>query len=91
MVKATVEREGGGKLLLLGITPENVRRMRAGRPVYVNGKEVGMPGVEVAVMFGETERALLEDLRKQGVELPANAETQVATVEALHRLKGTTP
>lgn len=91
MVRASAPTGDGGVMLLLGLTPANLRRVRAGEPIYVDGEPLGAPGVKVLICFGETERHIVADLRAGGIEVPAGVEESVRAVEAEHRRKGTTP
>ena len=91
MIRAAAPIEGGGTLMIFGITPENVRRMRAGKPIHVDGATMGVPGVVVVICFGETERHIVAQMRAEGVQMPPDAEASLAAVEAEHRRKGTTP
>lgn len=91
MFRAANETKDGGHLLLLGLTPANIRRMRAGEPILVDCADLGLPGVRVSIMFGQTERAIVAELRDAGFDLPSDVDQSVRDVEAEHRRRGTTP
>ena len=52
--------ENGRRLIILGISDENVARLRQGQPVFVAGSSVGVPEVEVIICWGATEYELTE-------------------------------
>jgi hypothetical protein len=61
MVKFTAH--GKGKTLVgLGITSDNVARLKNGKPIVVTAESINLPfPIEIMIMYGET----LEDLKKQ--------------------------
>jgi hypothetical protein len=60
----------GRPMLLLGIEAENVKRLKEGQPIHVNGREDDLP-IDVVIMYGETLQDVLDDLVKAGVQLPS--------------------
>lgn len=67
MIRAVFSRgDGKRKLLLIGLSEENVRRLRDGKPVLLEGEEIGLD-VDVCVCHGETEQALMGELRAIGL------------------------
>jgi hypothetical protein len=68
MIRAVLKRRGGD-LILLGITPENLHRLEQGQPVLVKGESIDKP-FDIAIVWGETEQAIADELRKTGVEIP---------------------
>lgn len=90
MIRASAPTADGGTLIVLGLTPGNLRRLREGQPIYVDAAELGAPaGVKVAIMFGQTERAIVAELRAGGIQLPDGADDSLRDVEREHREKGT--
>lgn len=89
MLRASSTSGDGRRLMLLGLTPENVRRLKDGEPILVDCAELGVDA-RLTIMFGQTERAIAAELRSHGVELP-DGETAVRDAERVHREKGTTP
>lgn len=74
MIKFTAKAKDGLPLLALGITDENVTRLRAGLPVHVapaDLQQMGLPAMHITIMHGADERAIIHDLRENGVDLPA--------------------
>ena len=66
MIIARATREGGGELLLLGLSMKNLERAFAGDPVHIR-KEVhgdGVPdGWEIVIVIGEDEASLYRQLK----------------------------
>lgn len=92
MIRAGTPRaDGKGHTILLGVTPANLRRLRDGQPILVECDELGLLGVRITIVFGQTERAIMADLRAAGIELSSDVEQGVRDVEREHREKGTAP
>ncbi len=72
MIKAKAEGPNG-PVLLFGISEENVKRMMSGNPVAINLAEMGMHG-QILIIYGKTERAIIEELQANGIELPPQHE-----------------
>jgi hypothetical protein len=62
-------RARAGKLVLLGITRANLERLMKGQPMRIPGDDpaIGLPGVTIAIMYGETEEAIAAELRAHGL------------------------
>jgi hypothetical protein len=72
MLKFTARSGDGRPLLMLGITDENVARLKAGKPILVKADDVaamGLPAIAVAIQYGATEQAILDDIMDQGVKI----------------------
>lgn len=91
MIRAGTKTKDGGQLILLGVTPANLRRLKDGQPIYVECDDLGLPGARIMLVFGQTERAIYAELRAAGIELPADAEQGLRDLEREHRDKGSTP
>lgn len=65
MITATATGPDGKRILMLGITRENIKRLIAGQPIRVGAEShPGFPeDVMVAIFFGETERDITEALK----------------------------
>lgn len=70
MIRAVATKVDGSKLLVLGITKENVERLKQGRPIHVEGAPMGVD-TSVVIYYGETARDLIKQLKDAGIELPA--------------------
>ena len=69
MIIARAGMTGTDELLVLGITRRNVEELLKGRPIRLTTEThgAGIPlGWTIAIVFGETEAAIAEDLRKAG-------------------------
>lgn len=42
MIKATMQTEEGKNILLLGISAENVARLKEGKPIHITGEDLGL-------------------------------------------------
>lgn len=78
---AGVNRDGK-PLFILGIEPENVRRLTAGQPIEVNLSTLDGPDVEVVILYADdTASAELEKLRAKIGPNPLAAANLGATNE----------
>lgn len=60
MVGARFENSLGEEVVFIGISAENVRRMKAGDPMYFDGDRCGVSGVKICIVYGETEAEIAE-------------------------------
>lgn len=75
MLKAFFKNERGELAIILGLSAGNVRLLREAQPIVISLAEIGVPqGGQLLIMFGETEQAILAELKTWGVDL-APAET----------------
>lgn len=61
---------GEDKLLVIGLTRDNAERLLKGQPIRVDGAKVGIPGVQVLILGGETEEGIALDLAGIGAVGP---------------------
>lgn len=61
MIKAGMTKKDGGRLVLLGITGGNVRRLKMGDPINVDLIPLGIPG-EIIICYGDNMTALKKQL-----------------------------
>ena len=59
----------GTSLVGLGLSEENIQRLKEGQPILIHGEEIGLPEIKIAIMYGKTEQTLYEDLKKSGVTI----------------------
>lgn len=53
--------------ILIGLSARNLELLKEGRPIFKR-----IPGAPtLLIVYGETEQHILADLKKQGLELPA--------------------
>lgn len=79
MMTCVANADDGTRIVLLGLTRENVRRLTAGQPIRVAA--VSHPGfpldLKIMITFAETDRELGEALRAADV---VSDDTQIVTV-----------
>lgn len=69
MLKFAIKRPKG-PLIGFGLSHMNLEKLKAGLPIKINLEQFGLQG-EVFIFAGETEKAMAEDLKKEGL-LPAD-------------------
>jgi hypothetical protein len=52
--------------ILLGLSDENLRRLREDMPIAIDGREIGMPDIDVVIFAGRTEDEMLALLKRAG-------------------------
>jgi hypothetical protein len=65
MIKAKGEMNGR-QCILLGLSSGNLKRLKAGKPIKVNGTEMGMD-TDIVIFWGRTEKSMVRDLQKVGI------------------------
>ena len=66
----TMLKARSGNLILLGLDRENIKRLQEGSPIKFDGAQVGLDGVSVGIIYGETLLHIQRDLQKAGFALP---------------------
>lgn len=66
MLKAIGKRPDGGNLLLLGLSRENMRKLLRKQPLFFDCADLGLTGLSVTILGGETEADITRDLRQFG-------------------------
>lgn len=51
-----------GDLVIFGLSRMNLEKLQEGKPIVFDGKEVGLDGKRVLIIFGETENAIVREL-----------------------------
>lgn len=59
-----------GHILFVGLEEKNIKLLKNNKPINFKADDVGFPGLEIVIMFGETNTEILEDLRSIGVIIP---------------------
>jgi hypothetical protein len=70
--------QDGGAALLLGLTFADVAAMAAGASCHIPAAKMvlfGLPAIDIALVFGETEQVLLAKLAAAGVEIQHDPST----------------
>lgn len=70
-----------GGTIILGLTDGNLRLLRDGRPIHILGRELGLEGCDIVVLWGEDGPAICKVLEGAGLEVPPGAAEQAAENE----------
>lgn len=65
MIIASATGENGRRVLVLGVTRENLERLTAGRPIHLRAEShPGIPeDLAIAIVYGETGADIVKQLR----------------------------
>lgn len=66
MIKVVLQTSRG-PMLLFGLTKTNVERLKAGDPIHIDCGELGVHGVTVVIMYGDTQTDITDELESVGV------------------------
>jgi hypothetical protein len=58
-----------GNNLVLGVTVANMQELNDGVVIHVLGDRVGLPGVNIYLVLGETHEQMRRDLRASGYDI----------------------
>ena len=67
MIKAEGKRLDGKRVFFFGLSHENLRRLKLGQPIKINGDEIGFPLTVFVIFVGETEKTMANDLINSGL------------------------
>ncbi len=70
MIRAVIARSNGTKMILLGVDERNIECLKAGKPIHVECDPMGIHGIEIAILYGETPQHIIDELRQVGIDLP---------------------
>lgn len=71
MIKAAILKKDGGRVLLFGLSKENLKRLQKDQPIHIFLSELGNYSKdEIVIMYGETEQTITDDLKKMFPGLP---------------------
>ena len=71
MIKLVVTKKEGGKILLFGLSKENIERLKQEQPIHFFLSEMGNYGKdEVMIIYGETEQSITAELKTIFPNLP---------------------
>lgn len=75
MIKAVGKSAGVPTSVLLGLSDENWRRLRAGQPIPIrlHDLDASLPELTVVLLGGPDEASLVDDLRALGGQLRTSA------------------
>lgn len=62
MIKARLKTINGTRVYLIGLSDENVKRLKAGQPIQFDAKDIGIPeGGQVLIVHGTTEQEIAKE------------------------------
>lgn len=67
MIKAAGKAGDGKRLLLLGLSDENVKRLKADQPILIKAEdlaELGFQDMHIAIVYGSTEEEIMERIQE---------------------------
>lgn len=67
MIKFLVDGKNGVKLIGLGLSEGNIKRLKAGDSVYIHLDELGFEGLDLTIIYGKTEKSIVDVLNAQGL------------------------
>lgn len=67
MLKAAGRTADNRPVLLLGLSGENMTRLMAGEPIDINAADLGLPAMQIVILGGRTEQAILDQLHTHGL------------------------
>lgn len=59
-----------GNRIYFGLSDRNVELLREGKPVHIEGVEIGLPHLDLYIFHGATEQAMFDDLVRHGLITP---------------------
>jgi hypothetical protein len=84
MIKGRMHTKDGKPILFLGLSYENLDRLRAGDPIFVRPEESArhlLPEMGVVIHGGETEETILDQFSEAGFEAHLAPEAAAALAE----------
>jgi hypothetical protein len=67
MIKFVAQGKNGQTIVGLGLSEGNIKRLKQGDPMYFSLEELGIEGIDVTIVYGETEDAIKADFKKHGI------------------------
>ena len=67
MIKASIGKTDGSgvALVLLGLSHENLRRLKEGKPILFNLSDLGLPPCDVFIFSDVDEKKMTEEIEKR--------------------------
>lgn len=53
-----------GNTVILGLSEENIVRLKKGQPIVFDGEQIGLAGKRIWIMHGATELSILNELQE---------------------------
>ena len=54
-----------GNVIVLGLSAENVKRLQSSDPIMFAGEQIGLDGLTIYIVHGETEADIVAELTKE--------------------------
>ena len=54
-----------GNVIVLGLSAENIKRLQASDPIMFAGEQIGLDGLTIYIVYGETEVDIVAELTKE--------------------------
>ena len=64
MLKFGALQANGRRLLGIGLSAENLKRLKEDKPIYFSSEQCGLSGFDILIVFGQTEESIQVDLTK---------------------------
>lgn len=58
MIKFTAKTADGGKLVGIGLSHENLKRLKDNSPIRFKGEAIGLPDLDFLIFSGKSEEAM---------------------------------
>lgn len=62
MIKFTTTTADNRKLLGLGLSHENLKRLKDNQPIRFKGEPLGLEGIDILIFAGKTETSMAQEL-----------------------------
>jgi hypothetical protein len=53
-----------GNTIIFGVSKLNIEKLQEGKPIAIDGAQVGIDGISILIMYGETEIAIVHELQE---------------------------
>jgi hypothetical protein len=67
MIKFITRGKNGQSIVGLGLSEGNVERLKKNDPMYFSLDALGIEGVDIMIVYGETEESIIADFKRHGV------------------------
>jgi hypothetical protein len=64
MIKATADIRDGRKLVVFGLSAENVALLMVDKPIEFNGADIGLPNIDFFIFAGASDNAMTEEFQR---------------------------
>lgn len=68
--KASMLKARSGDNILLGLSARSIELLMAGNPVLIDLRAIGFEKGKIAIVYGQTEEAIKQELIANGVVMP---------------------